>query len=417
MSNTIYSETCESNTHISFEDLISYIESFSKKFNYTYIITEMSSNKKYIGVRSCDIPIEKDLGSIYKSSSSDLDFINRQKTNKKDYKYELLTNYESRFVAQLEEIRLHNLYKVDINPDYFNKVKATLNKFSAIGKTTVYDQEGNQLYVSVDDPKYISGEYISISKGTFTVRDKDGNKFRASLTDPKYLCGDYIHINTGMVQVIDEDGNKFQTLKDNPDYISGKLKCNNGTTTDNSAFTGKVMVRDENGNHTLVSKDDPLYLDGTLISMMKGKIAVRDKDGNCSSVYKDDPLYLSGDLIPVNKGMITAVDEFGVKHRISTSHPDYISGKLKSIYSGKGNAGHIGYTKAKDRYGNSYIVTKGDQRILSGELIGHSAFWYSINRIIYSAIEAEKEFGIKLATLKTRCKSDLLEWKDWSIIL
>ena len=388
MSNTIYSE---SNTSISFNDEIelakSYLQSLSKKYNYVYLITEISTNKKYIGVRSCDIPIKKDLGSIYKSSSTDLDFINRQKTNKKDYKYELLANYDCRLEASMEEIRLHNLYEVDVNPYYFNKTKANLNKFSGIGMVNVYDQAGNALYVSIDDPKYISGEYVAMSKGRVTVRHKEDytniNAFCVPINDPRLLSGELVGVNKGRVNVIDEDGNIFKTSVDNPDYISGKLK----------------------------------YYCGENVSSAKGKIAVKDKDGNCSLVAKDDPLYLSGDLVPVSKGMITAVDEFGVKHRISTSHPDYISGKLKSIYTGNGDIGHIGYSKAKDRYGNSYTITKGDERILSGELIGHSAFWYKINGIIYSAIEAEKEFGIKLATLKTRCKSDLMEWKDWHIIL
>ena len=43
--------------------------------NYVYLITQISTNKKYIGVRSCDIPIEDDLGKIYISSSTDESFI------------------------------------------------------------------------------------------------------------------------------------------------------------------------------------------------------------------------------------------------------------------------------------------------------------------------------------------------------
>ena len=35
-------------------------------------------------------------------------------SSKKDYKYEVLANYNCRFEASMEEIRLHNLYNVDI---------------------------------------------------------------------------------------------------------------------------------------------------------------------------------------------------------------------------------------------------------------------------------------------------------------
>ena len=63
---------------------------YNKKFHYTYQITEISTNKKYIGVRSSKILPENDLGKIYFSSSQDKEFIKNQRINPSNYKYEIL---------------------------------------------------------------------------------------------------------------------------------------------------------------------------------------------------------------------------------------------------------------------------------------------------------------------------------------
>lgn len=68
----------------------------NKKYNYTYLITELSSNKKYIGVRSSDIEPNLDLGSYYFSSSTNKPFIKRQRENIFDYKYDILSVYSFR---------------------------------------------------------------------------------------------------------------------------------------------------------------------------------------------------------------------------------------------------------------------------------------------------------------------------------
>ena len=75
-----------------------------------------------------------------------------------------------------EEIRLHNLYDVGKNPNYYNKSKQTSKSFSMNGWVNVKDKDGNILSVSVDDPRYLSGELISIATNKVSVKDKDGNK-------------------------------------------------------------------------------------------------------------------------------------------------------------------------------------------------------------------------------------------------
>ena len=258
--------------------------SISKKFNYVYLITEISSNRKYIGVRSCDISIENDLGKIYKSSSSDLDFINRQKVNKNDYTYTLLSNYDNRIEANIEEVRLHNLYDVDINPEYFNIIKATLNKFCPIGMVVTKDIHGTIFYVSVNDPRYLSGELVSIIKGKVVVVNKDGIISQVDKDDPRYLSGELVSINVGKIVVKDIHGNHFKVSMDDPRYLSGELI---------HMSYGLVSVKDIHGNHFKVDKDNHRYLSGELIHNMVGTKHTDEHKSNISKSITGDknPFY------------------------------------------------------------------------------------------------------------------------------
>lgn len=144
----------------------------SKNYSYVYLITEISTNKKYIGVRSCDINPENDLGKTYFSSSTNKDFINRQKSCKEDYLYEVLSIFKTRKEANEEEIRLHDLYNVGINEKFYNKAKSKSNGFDTSGKVVVKDENNNTMLVPVNDPRYLSGELISTIKNKVVVKIK-----------------------------------------------------------------------------------------------------------------------------------------------------------------------------------------------------------------------------------------------------
>ena len=47
---------------------------YNKKYQYVYMITELSTNMKYIGVRGSNFLPEQDLGVNYFSSSSNKEF-------------------------------------------------------------------------------------------------------------------------------------------------------------------------------------------------------------------------------------------------------------------------------------------------------------------------------------------------------
>lgn len=88
------------------------------KSHYVYQIT-YNTGKKYIGVRSCNCSIDTD---TYMGSPFHLP------TNVIGCK-EVLSTHHTRELAMQEEIRLHTLYNVKDNPDFYNQCNATSTKF------------------------------------------------------------------------------------------------------------------------------------------------------------------------------------------------------------------------------------------------------------------------------------------------
>ena len=93
-----------------------------KKYNYVYEII-YSDGKKYIGVRSCNCEIIQD--NYYGSSKI---IPNKLKTNRTKV---ILSTHSTRDEAMKEEIRLHALYNVKDNPNYYNQCNSSSVKFRA----------------------------------------------------------------------------------------------------------------------------------------------------------------------------------------------------------------------------------------------------------------------------------------------
>jgi hypothetical protein len=180
MSNTIYSN-----------------KKSTKKIHYTYQIVELSTNKKYIGVRSSDIEPHLDIGHIYFSSSSDIKFIKRQKEFPNDYEYIVLSIHESREDANKEEMYLHEKYDVASSINFYNIVNSGSINFNSVGMVVVRDKDGNTFQVSINDERYKSGDLVPIANGYVSVVDKEGNNMKVSINDPRYLSGDLVHNMVG----------------------------------------------------------------------------------------------------------------------------------------------------------------------------------------------------------------------------
>jgi len=69
------------------------------------------------------------------------------------------------------------------------------------GKVTVYDKDGNTVYVDKTDPRIASGELAYVgtifNTGMVVVQDKHNVISQVSINDPRYLAGELTHINKG----------------------------------------------------------------------------------------------------------------------------------------------------------------------------------------------------------------------------
>ena len=87
-------------------------------------------------------------------------------------------------------------------------------------KTTVKDKNGNIFSVSCDDPRIKTKEFVSINKDKIVV--KDGDKFK-SITREEFNNGNYEFMFKNTIIVNDHGVNKRVSLND-PKYLAGEYK-------------------------------------------------------------------------------------------------------------------------------------------------------------------------------------------------
>lgn len=196
---------------------------YNKKHHYVYLITELSTNKKYIGSRSCDNNPNFDLGHKYYSSSKNKMFIKNQKDHRDNYSYNILSIHQTREDAINEEIRLHNLYEVNHNPDFYNRSKQTATGFDVSGKMIAVDKDNTIFHISVDDERIKTGELQHYTTGKVAVKDKDGNTFLVDKNDDRYLSGELVGHAKGNVVVRDKNNNILCVSINDERYLRGEL--------------------------------------------------------------------------------------------------------------------------------------------------------------------------------------------------
>lgn len=129
------------------------------------MITEVSTNRYYIGVRTSSTPPEIDLGKHYFSSSSDIEFRKNQKSNPSDYIYDIIGEFDNRDDAVDFEAQMHTMYDVAYNDNFINRHNSSSVMYDMTGRVVVKDADGNTYNISVNDHRYISGELVHHSKG------------------------------------------------------------------------------------------------------------------------------------------------------------------------------------------------------------------------------------------------------------
>lgn len=190
-----------------------------KKYYIVYQITNKLNNKIYIGIHVTENIKDKYMGSgsNIKKAIKEFGIENFEKIVlfNFDNKEEMLEKEKE--LVNDEFIKNGNTYNVILGGGGFNSYNLI----------TVRGKDGNTLSAHKTDPRYLSGELVSIQKGIAIVRDKNDNIFQVSVDDPRYLSGEFIPHNKGKnlgsFAVKDKYNNKFQVSVDDPRYISGEL--------------------------------------------------------------------------------------------------------------------------------------------------------------------------------------------------
>lgn len=291
------------------------------------------------------------------------------------YDHDSCASWETRFLNRVNAAR---------NPKFLNRTNGDIG-FDNTGKVFVRDVDGNTLSVSSTDPRFLSGELISVATGFVTMTDvttgqniyvsvndprigvtlfhpslgmiyvtnSKGEGIYCSITDERYTSGEYKHsLQTG-IQLISPDGKMFVCPRED-EHLYPDHKRN---------LEGTVFAEDLNGNIHKVSTDDVRLLTGELTCLAEGKVAVIDSNGNSYRVACEEYYANKGTkYVTATTGTVPVRLPSGECVRIATDDPRYLSGELVSL--------HLGMTTVIDpNTGKRIKVSMNDERIKSGELI------------------------------------------------
>jgi len=229
-----------------------------KKNHYTYLIVNIYSYfpRKYIGTRSTDLEPLEDLGVIYFSSTKQ-PFIQEQKDYPERFEYYILGVFDTREEAMQLEIKLHALYNVKVNPDYYNKCNATSTGFDITGNKEIGAKIG-QIQKGVKRGPRSKEWCENISKGkklshsSMTVEE---HKKWVDKNWPKERCDAISKGVTG-----EKNGMYNRTGKDHPNF--GKKRSPESILKQRKTIKGRKVYKNENGETIRCLKEDSRLLKG-----------------------------------------------------------------------------------------------------------------------------------------------------------
>lgn len=189
------------------------------KHYYLYEIKNLVNNKIYIGVHET-----YNLNDHYFGSGKILAQA-ISKYGKHNFTKRILCFTRDRDQAyEIEALIIDEKFVKDSNT--YNIKKGGLGGLGwehTRGKTVVKDKDGTNIMISINDPRYLSGELVGINVNMVNVIDEHGTAIQISKDDPRYLSGELVGVTKGLAMYKDKDGNTYQTSKDDPRVVSGKL--------------------------------------------------------------------------------------------------------------------------------------------------------------------------------------------------
>ena len=161
-------------------------------YHYTYRITNTKERMYYYGVHSCVCQPKEDIGVKYWSTSKNKEFKADIKNNPQNYKYKVIKIFGTRVEAVQHEMFLHKKFNVGVNNKFYNDSIQTSTGFDTTGRCPGKDKDGNKFLVNVDDPRFLSGELVSTTKGrivTMTVEHRANlSKALTGIKRPPEFC-------------------------------------------------------------------------------------------------------------------------------------------------------------------------------------------------------------------------------------
>ena len=207
-------------------------------YYYVYKLVDLETNEFYIGSRSSKVDpnIDNYMGSMktWKPDKTKLSkFIIQSFNNIKD-------------MEELEKELIKKHIEEELNRNYHIPNIG----FQTTGMINVRDNNGKCFLIKKDDPRYVSGELVSATKGTqiglVVVSDENGKKFKIDKNDPRYVLGELKSFNIG----------KKLKLNKRLDINHSSKKTQIGDK--NSQFGTMWIYNPELGLNKKIKKDDEI---------------------------------------------------------------------------------------------------------------------------------------------------------------
>lgn len=126
------------------------------------------------------------------------------------------------------------------------------DKYSSIAKNKVNSIskiDGSKKCISVEE--YYSGEYYCNNTGKAPVTDNNGNTFLVSVNDPKYISGELTHVSKGLVTAIDLNTGKSRQVTKEEFILNENLVGPNYNRVGRENFNAKTIKIFDNFNNLI----------------------------------------------------------------------------------------------------------------------------------------------------------------------
>jgi len=290
-----------------------------KKYYYVYRLDHVDSGEFYFGSRGSKYhpTLDKYMGSMVTWKPDKTKLI---KTILKD-------NFETREEAMLCEA---SLIIENIDDKLNRNYNIPPHNFHSTGKVTVKDKDGNTSSVSINDPRYLSGELIRPWTGRHHSEETKKkisetwkrNKMGQGENNPQYgKCWIYNKelksnkmVKKEELQVwLEQCWLRGREDKFYPDWE--KTKASHQGINNSQYGTCWIYNEEPQENKRVEKEEVQFWLDKGWIKGRKiirvnkyqglnviGKTNTKDKDGNKFRISVSDPRLLSGELVGITKG-------------------------------------------------------------------------------------------------------------------